>query len=128
MNPSPLISLPIDTALCDTACRLGGHSNPAEAVQQALQRYVEYLHNHPTPPQDWQPQSIIDLFGKIDYDETVEFHSPKSANLASISPPNSGGETSVSPSQFQTFLEILKESGKIDYYEDYDYKQQRQMR
>ncbi len=125
MNPSPIISLPIDTAMCDAACRLGGHSSPAEAVQQALRWYVEYLHNHPTPPQDWQPQSIIDLFGKIDYDD-IDYQPQKSVTPNPRS--NSGEESTVPPSQFQTFLEILKESGKIDYYEDYDYKQQRQMR
>jgi hypothetical protein len=126
MNTATLISLPIDAALCDTACRLGGHTSSAEAVQQALRMYVEYLQNHPSPPKDWQPQSIIDLFGKIDYYDDIDYQPQKS--LTPTSTPNSGEGGTVPPSQFQTFLEILKESGKIDYYEDYDYKQQRQMR
>jgi hypothetical protein len=73
MNTATLISLPLDAALCETACRLGGHATSTEAVQQALQRYVEYLQNHPSPPKDWQPQSIIDLFGKIDYYDDYDY-------------------------------------------------------
>lgn len=126
MNTATLIFLPLDATLCATACRLGDHASSVEAVQQTLQMYVEYLQNYPSPPKDWQPQSIIDLFGKIDYYDDIDYQPQKS--LTPTLSPNSGEGSTVSPSQFQTFQEILKESGKIDYYEDSDYKQQRQMR
>ncbi|GEM_PF-621364 len=126
MNTATLISLPLDAALCETASRLGGHATSVEAVQQALRMYVEYLQNHPSPPKERQPQSIIDRFGKIDYYDDIDGE-PHNFVTHTPTPVSKSGDGST-PSQFQTFQEILKEAGKIDYYEDYDYKQQRQMR
>jgi hypothetical protein len=43
--------------LCEIAQQLGHHTNPQEAIEAALKRYVEYL----------QQQEIIQEFGTIDF-------------------------------------------------------------
>ena len=50
--------LDLDDKLIDAARKLGGHKTKREAVNRALQEYVQWL----------KQQAIVSEFGKIEYD------------------------------------------------------------
>jgi len=54
--------LDIDDCLIEEAQRLGSHSNKGEAVNAALQEYVQRR----------KQLKILSLFGKIEYDPTYD--------------------------------------------------------
>jgi hypothetical protein len=65
----------LDNELCEKACRLGGHATQAEAIHNALEKYLDYLQLQ-TSAEGKQPeeiQSVIDLFGKIDYYDDYDY-------------------------------------------------------
>ena len=63
----------LDNELCEKACNLGGHSTPAEAIQEALERYVCELQLKKFSDKSYKIKSVIDLFGQIDYYDDYDY-------------------------------------------------------
>jgi hypothetical protein len=63
-------NLALDDKLIETARRLGGHKTKREAVNRALEEYVQWL----------KQQAIVSEFGKIDYD--ARYAHKKQRNVA----------------------------------------------
>ncbi len=63
-------ALKFDNRLSEKARRLGKHTSEAETIDKALEVYVSYLQqNSASVP----PESIIDLFGQIDYYDDYDY-------------------------------------------------------
>jgi len=60
-------SLAIDDNLLSEAQKVGGHKTPKDTVTEALKEYIQRR----------KQKEIIELFGKIDYDQDYNYKSSR---------------------------------------------------
>jgi hypothetical protein len=63
--------LQLDSALCEQARQLGGHTTLTEVLQKALEVYVKQLQPPATP--NFPPEAIFEEFGKVDYYDDYDY-------------------------------------------------------
>jgi len=63
-------ALKINNRLSEKARRLGKHLSEVETIDRALEVYVYYLQQKSASV---QPESILDLFGQIDYYDDYDY-------------------------------------------------------